>query len=71
MLYGGRCECGTGLAAYLLAARAQLTAVAVVLYSLCPVIPILIGTTVLREKLSATQAIGLVVAAATAGLLAT
>lgn len=59
------------LVAYLLATRQDLVAIAVVLSSLYPVIPVVLGVTVLRERLTARQTVGLVAAAAAVGLLAT
>lgn len=47
------------LVAYLLAIRTQLVSIAVVLSSLYPAIPVLLGCTVLRERLSWPQAAGL------------
>ncbi|WP_165978100.1 EamA family transporter [Actinomadura darangshiensis] len=44
---------------YLLATREQLTVIAVVLSSLYPVVPVLLGVTALRERLSWPQAAGL------------
>ncbi|TDC57866.1 multidrug DMT transporter permease [Actinomadura sp. KC345] len=44
---------------YLLATREQLVVIAVVLSSLYPVVPVLLGVTALRERLSAAQAAGL------------
>lgn len=70
----GAAACG-GLAAsalicYLLATRESLDVIAVVLSSLYPAIPVLLGITVLRERLSAWQSAGLVAAGAAVGLLA-
>ncbi|WP_165975935.1 DMT family transporter, partial [Actinomadura rubrisoli] len=48
------------LVLYLLSAREQLVVIAVVLSSLYPVVPVLLGVTMLRERLSAAQAAGLV-----------
>jgi drug/metabolite transporter (DMT)-like permease len=68
---------GTGAAAalallcYLLATRHQLLVIAVVLSSLYPVIPVLLGITVLRERLTTTQAGGLLAAGAAVILLTT
>jgi drug/metabolite transporter (DMT)-like permease len=47
------------LVCYLLATRTQLVTVAVVLSSLYPVIPVLLGITALRERLTARQVAGL------------
>jgi drug/metabolite transporter (DMT)-like permease len=58
------------LTCYLLAARQDLLSVAVVLSSLYPVLPVLLGVTVLRERLSRPQVAGLCGAAAAIGLLA-
>ncbi|WP_109472227.1 EamA family transporter [Ornithinimicrobium cavernae] len=49
---------------YLLATREQLMTTAVVLSSLYPVLPVLLGITLLRERLSRAQVVGLVGAAA-------
>jgi drug/metabolite transporter (DMT)-like permease len=58
------------LICYLLAAREALDVVAVVLSSLYPAIPVLLGITLLRERLSRWQTVGLVAATAAVGLLA-
>lgn len=58
------------LVTYLLATRQQLVTVAVVLSSLYPVIPVLLGLTVLRERLTGRQVVGLF-AAGTAIVLLT
>ncbi|SFQ40829.1 hypothetical protein SAMN05421810_10715 [Amycolatopsis arida] len=55
---------------YTLATRQELMAVAVVLASLYPAIPVLLGLTVLRERLTPTQAVGLGGAAVAIVLLA-
>ncbi|QXJ26610.1 DMT family transporter [Actinomadura graeca] len=47
------------LVCYLLAVREQIVVIAVVLSSLYPVVPVLLGVTALRERLSAAQAAGL------------
>lgn len=66
---------GTGAAAaialvcFLLAARQQLLAVAVVLSSLYPAVPVILGLTVLHEHLTRRQAAGLAGAAAAIALL--
>lgn len=57
------------LVCYLLAARQQLVVIAVVLSSLYPAIPVLLGVTALRERLSRRQVLGLAGAAAAIGLL--
>jgi drug/metabolite transporter (DMT)-like permease len=57
------------LVSYLLATRQQLVAVAVVLSSLYPAIPVLLGLTVLRERLTRGQAAGLAGATAAVALL--
>ncbi|WP_242905597.1 EamA family transporter [Actinomadura terrae] len=57
------------LVLYLLATREQLVVVAVVLSSLYPVVPVLLGVTALRERLSAAQAVGLAGAGAAVVLL--
>jgi drug/metabolite transporter (DMT)-like permease len=54
---------------YLLAVREQLVVIAVVLSSLYPAIPVLLGITVLRERLQLLQAAGLVAAAAAVAFL--
>ena len=59
----------TALIFYLAATREQLLVVAVVLSSLYPAIPVLLGVTALRERLSWKQTLGLVGAAAAIGLL--
>ncbi|MDV3129738.1 EamA family transporter [Mycobacterium sp. 21AC1] len=58
------------LAAYLVATHHQITAIAVVLSSLYPVIPVILGITVLHERLSRRQAAGVVGAGAAIALLA-
>jgi drug/metabolite transporter (DMT)-like permease len=55
---------------YTLATREQLLAVAVVLAALYPVVPVLLGLTVLRERLTRTQTAGLGLAGAAVGLIA-
>ncbi|PXY35448.1 EamA family transporter [Prauserella flavalba] len=57
------------LVCYLLATRQQLVVIAVVLSSLYPAIPVLLGITVLRERLGWRQALGLVAAGAAIALL--
>jgi uncharacterized membrane protein len=57
------------LVCYLLASRQQLVVIAVVLSSLYPAIPVLLGVTALRERLSWRQALGLAGAGAAIGLL--
>lgn len=57
------------LVCYLLAAREQLVVIAVVLSSLYPVVPVLLGVTALRERLSAAQTAGLAGAGAAVVLL--
>ncbi|SCK36305.1 EamA family transporter [Streptomyces sp. WMMB 322] len=65
----------TGMAAalalvlYLLATREQIVTVAVVLSSLYPAIPVLLGLTALRERPTGLQSAGLVGAAVATGLL--
>jgi drug/metabolite transporter (DMT)-like permease len=70
----GAAACGAtaafALICYLLATRQALDVVAVVLSSLYPAIPVLLGITMLRERLSRWQTVGLVAAAAAVGLLA-
>jgi drug/metabolite transporter (DMT)-like permease len=58
------------LICYLLATRLSLDVVAVVLSSLYPAIPVLLGITLLRERLSPWQTVGLVAAGVSIGLLA-
>ena len=55
---------------YLLAVRQQLVVIAVVLSSLYPVIPVSLGVTALRERLTARQGIGLLGAGIAIALLA-
>ncbi|HYH33056.1 MAG TPA: EamA family transporter [Pseudonocardia sp.] len=63
--------CGTlAIACYTLATRQQLLAVAVVLTALYPVVPVLLGLTVLRERVTARQTAGLGLAGAAVGLIA-
>jgi uncharacterized membrane protein len=59
----------SAIAAYLLATRAQALSIAVVLTSLYPAVPVILGLTVLRERLSRRQILGLVCAAATVLLI--
>lgn len=59
------------LVCYLFATRTQFLAVAVVLSSLYPIVPVLLGITVLRERLRWTQTIGLAGALAASVLIAT
>jgi drug/metabolite transporter (DMT)-like permease len=67
---------GTGVAAalalscFLLATRHQLVAIAVVLSSLYPVVPVLLGVTVLHERVTRRRLVGLVVAGMAIALLA-
>ncbi len=58
-----------GLTLYMLATRHEIMAVAVVLSSLYPVVPVLLGVAVLRERLDARQTAGLVGAGATIALV--
>jgi uncharacterized membrane protein len=60
----------SGLVLYMLSTRQELMAVAVVLSSLYPAIPVLLGIAVLRERLTARQAVGLLGAGATVALVA-
>lgn len=55
---------------YALATRTQLLAIAVVLAALYPAIPVLLGLTVLRERISGRQTIGLIAAGAAIALIA-
>ncbi len=57
------------LTCYLLATRRELLVVAVVLSSLYPAIPVLLGVVALRERLSWRQVLGLTGAAAAVTLL--
>ncbi|MFF2454714.1 EamA family transporter [Isoptericola sp. NPDC058082] len=52
------------LVCYLLAARTELVAVAVTLSALYPVVPVLVGLTLLHERLTRRQALGLALALA-------
>jgi drug/metabolite transporter (DMT)-like permease len=56
---------------YLLATRSELVAVAVVLSSLYPVIPVLLGIAVLGERLTWKQSLGLGAALTASVLIAT
>jgi drug/metabolite transporter (DMT)-like permease len=58
-----------GLTLYLLAAQRQLLAVAVVLASLYPAIPVILGLALLHERITARQTAGLLAAAAATVLL--
>jgi uncharacterized membrane protein len=60
----------TALVCYLLATHRELIAVTVVLSSLYPAIPVVLGITALQERPTTQQAVGLVVAGAAVGLLA-
>jgi drug/metabolite transporter (DMT)-like permease len=55
----------TAIAAFLLASREQALSVAVVLTSLYPAVPVLLGLTVLHEHLTRRQLTGLACATAT------
>jgi drug/metabolite transporter (DMT)-like permease len=70
----GAAGCGaiaaTALVCYLLATRQALDVIAVVLSSLYPAIPVVLGITVLRERLGRWQTVGLIAAAAAIVLLA-
>ncbi len=57
------------LTLYMLAARLQLMSIAVVLSSLYPVLPVVLGITVLRERLTARLLVGLASAGAAVGLI--
>jgi drug/metabolite transporter (DMT)-like permease len=59
------------LVCYLFATRTELVTVAVVLSSLYPVVPVLLGVTALRERLGRAQALGLAGALAGCVLIAT
>ena len=54
---------------YLMATRRELVVVAVVVASLYPVLPVVLGVTVLKERLARTQAVGLLAAAAAVAFL--
>lgn len=58
-----------GLTLYMLATRQDIMAVAVVLSSLYPIIPVVLGIAVLRERLTPWQAVGLAAAAGTVVLV--
>ncbi|MDG9727472.1 EamA family transporter [Streptomyces sp. DH41] len=58
-----------GLILYLLAAQRQLLSVAVVLASLYPALPVILGLALLRERVGRGQAVGLIGAAAATVLL--
>ncbi|MEU0743360.1 EamA family transporter [Streptomyces sp. NPDC006134] len=58
-----------GLILYLLAAQRQLPAVAVVLASLCPALPVVLGVALLREPVTRRQVAGLLGAGAATVLL--
>ena len=62
---------GLALLCYLLATRTELITIAVVLSSLYPVVPVLLGLTVLRERLTPYQSFGLAGALAASVLIAT
>jgi drug/metabolite transporter (DMT)-like permease len=64
----GACA-GLALLTYLLAIRHQMVSVAVVLSSLYPVIPVLVGLLVLGERLRGSQTVGLLGAGAAVALL--
>jgi drug/metabolite transporter (DMT)-like permease len=59
------------LVCYLFATRTEFVAIAVVLSSLYPVVPVVLGLLVLHEKLTPTRALGLVGAFAASVLIAT
>lgn len=59
------------LVCYLLAARTELVAVAVTLSALYPVVPVLVGLTVLRERVARVQVLGLALALAASVLVVT
>ncbi|WP_425247412.1 hypothetical protein [Streptomyces sp. NEAU-NA10] len=59
-----------GLALYQLAAQRELLAVAVVIASLYPALPVVLGLALLHERVTAGQTVGLVGAAAATVLLA-
>ena len=58
------------LACFLLAARRDLVAIAVVLSSLYPVVPVLLGVTMLHERVTRHHLVGLIAAGLAIGLLA-
>ena len=57
------------LVCYLLAARTELVAVAVTLSALYPVVPVLVGLTLLRERIGRLQVLGLALALAASALI--
>jgi uncharacterized membrane protein len=57
------------LTCYMFATREDLVTIVVVLSSLYPVVPVILGITLLRERLRLTQSIGLIAAAVAVGLL--
>ncbi|MGW5376706.1 EamA family transporter [Nocardia sp. NPDC003999] len=59
------------LVSYLFATRTEYLAVAVVLSSLYPIVPVVLGVTALRERLHSSQIIGLVAASAASIVIAT
>ncbi|RZT27635.1 glucose uptake protein GlcU [Kribbella sp. VKM Ac-2569] len=59
----------SAIAAFFLASREQALSVAVVLTSLYPAVPVLLGITILRERLTRTQILGLACATATVVLV--
>jgi drug/metabolite transporter (DMT)-like permease len=61
---------GAALVCYLYATRVELITVAVVVASLYPVVPVILGVTVLRERLSRGQSAGLVAAMAATVMIA-
>jgi drug/metabolite transporter (DMT)-like permease len=61
---------GAALTAYLLATHTGYVTVAVVLSSLYPLVPVLVGLLLLGERLRRTQGIGLAAALAAATLVA-
>lgn len=67
---GGGALAALALVCYLYATRTELVAVAVVLSSLYPVVPVLLGLLVLHERPTRTNALGLVAALAAGVLIA-
>jgi drug/metabolite transporter (DMT)-like permease len=61
---------GLALVCFLYATRSELVTVAVVVASLYPVVPVILSVTVLRERLSRAQGVGLVAAMAATVMIA-
>jgi len=67
---GAGAAAAVALTCYLLATHRELVVVAVVLSSLYPLIPVLLGVTILREPLSPARGVGLVAALVATVLIA-